>query len=68
MRDIDLNVAAPETVQLTLRRAADQYRESSGELAAAWQDKIAGSVWNDIARILDRAADSCERACIRHGL
>lgn len=62
MPEISLDVATPEEVPDVLRRAADHYRESQGELSSAWQDENAGKVWADFATILDRAAQSCERA------
>lgn len=43
----DLNCTAPEQVPLTLRYAAQGYRESTGDLQAAWQDPSAGLVWEN---------------------
>jgi len=61
MKNLDLDVAAPDQVAAVLRRAADAYHESAVELAGAWQDKNAGAAWSKIARILERAADHIER-------
>lgn len=55
----------PESLPAILRRAADKLAESPGDLSAAWQDANAGKVWGDFARILNRAADSCDRAITR---
>jgi acyl-CoA reductase-like NAD-dependent aldehyde dehydrogenase len=62
MADLDLDVDTPEKVAEVLRRAAQRFYESAGELESAWQDKNAGKVWERMARILERAADSCEGA------
>lgn len=60
--DYDLDIDAPEKLAPQLRAIADHYRESAAELASAWCDPSAGKVWEDYARILDRAAASAERA------
>lgn len=60
MRTIDLNVAAPEQLPRALREAAQQYRESSSELAATWQDPSAGKVWAKLADTLERCANRCD--------
>ena len=57
-----LDVATPEEVPIILETVANYYRESQGELSSAWQDKSAGKVWADFARILDRGAESCRKA------
>jgi hypothetical protein len=57
----DLDVASPENVPMVLRVAADMFRESAVELAAAWQDQNAGKVWDRIANILDAAAYKIEK-------
>lgn len=62
MDELDLNVMAPHEVARQLRRAAQAYFASAGELSDAWQDESAGLVWIDLARILERAATQCERA------
>lgn len=59
--DLDLDVDSPENVPDVLREAAQSYYESAGELASSWQDRQAGSVWNKIAKILERAADQIEK-------
>jgi hypothetical protein len=61
-RDLNLDVDSPEKVARVLRRAAEAYYESAGELDAAWQDPGAGRPWDKLAKILDRAADSAEAA------
>lgn len=58
----DLDIGTPDKVATVLRMAADKYRQSACDLAAAWQDESAGKVWNEFARILERAAVSCEKA------
>jgi hypothetical protein len=63
---LDLDVDSPEKVPQVLRRAADQFRQSTDELKSAWQDQHAGKVWTAIATILDRAASSCEQAIQEH--
>lgn len=62
----DLNCAAPEQVPLTLRYAAQGYRESVGELQAAWQDADAGTVWAKLADELERSANRCEAIIAKH--
>jgi hypothetical protein len=64
--NLDLDVDCPEKVPQVLRRAADRFRESTGELQSAWQDEHAGKVWTAIATVLDRAAGSCETAIKKH--
>ena len=49
-------------VPIVLREVANHYRQSASELASAWQDRMAGAVWSDLARILERAADSTDKA------
>ena len=69
IKDIDLSdVTAPEEVAIMLRAAADNYRESMGELQAAWGDKNAGAVWGDIAKALDKAASAVDKACDKWGV
>jgi hypothetical protein len=58
----NLDVATPDDVPVVLETVANHYRESASELASAWQDRTAGKVWEDIARILDRAAESCRKS------
>lgn len=62
------DIADPSDVPQVLRLAADRWNESVGELQAAWGDKQAGKIWGDFARILERAADQCEKALNRRGL
>ena len=64
-RDLDLNVGTPGEVPVILRRTAEAYRETTGELQSAWGDPNAAQVWTDFATILERAADSCDRAISR---
>ena len=61
MRDLDLDVDAPDKVADVLRAAAEAYEESATELQSAWQDREAGRPWSRIARILERAADQIEK-------
>jgi hypothetical protein len=61
-KSLDLDVDSPEKVPGVLRAIANKYYESVIELQSAWQDKNAGKIWEDYARILERAANSCEKA------
>lgn len=63
----NLDVADPDSVPIVLETVANFYRESAGELEGAWQDKQCGKVWEDFARILDRAAQSCRKALDKRG-
>lgn len=63
---INLDCACPEDVAKILRQAAQRYGESEGELQAAWGDEKAGRVWRELAKILDRAADQCDKACAKY--
>lgn len=56
-----LECATPESVPLALRNIAQAFAESSTELQSAWDDDSAGAVWKDFARILDRAAQTCDK-------
>jgi hypothetical protein len=56
---------APEKVAIILRRVADKYRESTGELQSAWGDQGI-VIWDKLATILERAARSCETAVSRY--
>lgn len=60
--DMNLDVAAPDKVAKVLRQAAQAYSESASELEAAWQDRSAGKPWNDLSRILEKAAAQAEVA------
>ena len=60
--------AAPEDVAQVLRRIADMFNESATELSSAWQDNQAGKVWGDYAKIMERAAESCEKARTKRGI
>lgn len=66
--NIDLDVATPEGVPDVLRKAAWNYREAHNELQAMWQDKHAGKVWEQFARILEKAAEQCEKELKAEGL
>lgn len=59
--NLDLDVDCPEKVARVLRAAAEKFFEAHSELQSAWQDKSAGAAWAKIARILERAAASCEK-------
>ena len=63
----NLDVADPDSVPIVLETVANFYRESAGELEGAWQDKQCGKIWEDFARILDRAAQSCRKALDKRG-
>jgi hypothetical protein len=58
---MNMDVDSPEKVARVLRKAAQEYYYSAGELSSAWQDKNAGSPWNRIARILERAAEQVDK-------
>jgi hypothetical protein len=66
MQTINLNVTAPEQTSAALRAAAQAYRESSSELAAAWQDPNAGKVWDKLADVFDAAANRCDATIAKH--
>lgn len=59
---MDLDVATPEEVPGVLRRAAEVFSQSENDLQAAWTDENAGRVWREFAKIMERAAKSCEIA------
>jgi hypothetical protein len=59
---IDLDIDSPDKLPIVLETAAQFYRDSASELANAWTDPSAGKVWEDFARILDRAAESCRKS------
>lgn len=61
MKSTDLDVDTPEKVPNVLRDAAQDYYESAAELPTFHSDPGAGRIWNKIARILERAADSIEK-------
>lgn len=65
---LSLDVDAPEKVPAVLQAAADSFFESSSELSAAWQDDKAGKIWEDFAKIMDRAAKDCVAALVKRGL
>lgn len=65
-RSLDLDVSTPEEVAVILRRAADRFRDSTDELGSAWQDRRAGRVWSEFAKVLDRAAAACDKAVKDH--
>lgn len=62
MKNMNINVNAPNQLSDVLREAADAMRESRANLQAAWCDPNAGYVWEELAKILDRAAASTDRA------
>ena len=66
MKTFDINVSSPDELATVLRQAAQDYRESQIELAAAWGDLEAGRVWDKFADILEMAADKCDRACAKY--
>jgi hypothetical protein len=68
MSTVDLNVSAPDHVPEMLLRAAQAYYASADELTSAWQDESAGAIWQDLAKILERAAAQCDKAIAKRGL
>jgi hypothetical protein len=62
MKNLDLDVDTPEKVAPLLRAAADAYYQTESELSSAWGDPNAGKIWTKIARILERAAISIDKA------
>jgi len=61
MKVFDLNVMAPHEVARVLRLAAWEFECDHANLQSCWQDREAGAVWSDIAKVLERAADRCDR-------
>ena len=60
----DLSEAsAPDEIGQILRNAAQACHEAANECTTAWQDKYAGRPWAKIARILEQAADKCDKVC-----
>ena len=59
---LDLDVEDPASLPKVLRAAADAFYASQAELAAAWQDRGAGRVWGELAKVLERAAVQAEKA------
>ena len=67
MKTTDLaDPATPEGIPAALRAAAELFAQSREDLAANWQDRNAGRVWGEFARIMERAADACDRAIAKH--
>lgn len=66
MNDYNLDVCTADEVSEILNKAAFQYRESASELTSAWQDPKADIIWKELARILERAADQCEKSVKKH--
>lgn len=64
--NLDLDVAVPDQLANVLRRAAENFNQSYSELQSAWQDQQAGRVWAEFAKILERAAGQCDRACDKY--
>ena len=64
MANLSLDVDAPDRVAPVLRRAAQAFYESAGELEADWQSASAGRPWEIIAAELDRTADRLEKKLI----
>ncbi len=67
---MDLDVDAPEKVARVLAEAAQAYYESASEVDAAWQGSGPGSpgkIWEQLARILDKAAQQCENKIKERG-
>jgi len=58
---LDLDQATPEDIPVVLCNAAARFNEAHTELQACWGDSQAGRIWARYARILERAAASCER-------
>lgn len=58
---LDLDRATPEEIPAVLRNAAARFAEAHAELQACWGDSQAGRIWARYARVLERAAASCER-------
>lgn len=62
MKQLDLDVDAPEKVPQVLRMAADVFMDARAELQSAWQSRHAGKEWEKIALILRQAADKIDKA------
>ena len=57
----DLSEAsAPDEIAQILRNAAQSCHEADTELQSAWQQR--STPWSKIARILEQAADKCDKA------
>jgi len=61
MKNLDLDVDAPERVADVLKRAAQAYYESHSELSAAWQDRHAGRVWSKLGAEFEKFAARVEK-------
>lgn len=61
VEDDVIGANSPEELIANLRKAAQAFYESHGELSGAWQDKQAGAIWSFAARELERAADRIEK-------
>lgn len=57
----DLDQATPEDIPRVLRAAAQRFNEAQCELSSAWGDPQAGRIWARFAKVMERAAASCER-------
>jgi hypothetical protein len=53
---LDLDVDSPDEVSAVLFNAVEEYNYGASQLAADWQDPSAGEPWEEIAKILARAA------------
>jgi len=58
----------PHEIPQVLRNAAQLMREQASDLQSAWGDPQAGLIWSDFAKILERAATSCDTALARRDL
>jgi len=65
--DLHNQVSSPPEVAMILRTAAECYAESAMELGITWQDQHCGRVWNRLARVLDAAAERCDKICKEEG-
>ncbi len=52
---MNLDVNSPDKVPLVLAFVIDKYRQDAADLRSAWQDGNAGSEWNRIANVLEKA-------------
>jgi len=61
------NAESPKRVCDLLRKAAQLYYDSAGELESAWQDESAGKPWIRIGRDFEALAERIEKREKKNG-